>query len=279
MTETEKQPTTETPQSSFVAVDSQGISKPKRLRESRRRGIYILPSLFTTGSLFFGFFAVIQTTQEQFDIAAIAIVIATVLDGLDGRIARLTNTTSHFGKEYDSLSDVICFGCAPGLLAYMWALDEFGNFGILCAFLFASATALRLARFNTTPSSFLKYFQGLPCPMAAGFLVTWVWVSLTASAPQIASLNAITLVGVVVLALLMVSNVPYLTFKNVDIKGRVPFIAIILIVLAIAVVSVDPPKVLFLIFLSYVASGPIIWLNPKVRRKARTRPATESPEQ
>lgn len=238
--------------------------------ESRRRGIYVLPNLFTTGALFFGFFSVIQATQQKFAIAAIAILIATVLDGLDGRVARLTNTSSDFGKEYDSLSDVICFGLAPALVVYEWTLVFFGKIGWLCAFLFVSATALRLARFNTISSPNPAYFQGLPCPMAAAVLVTWMWVMVSPTTSDMPALSEVTLLLVVALALLMVSSVPYLSFKNVGVKGRVPFFVSIAMVLAIAVISVDPPRVLFAVCLVYLISGPMLWMNKNSRRKART---------
>ncbi|MDE0309258.1 MAG: CDP-diacylglycerol--serine O-phosphatidyltransferase [Acidiferrobacterales bacterium] len=245
------------------------LSKSSTLRDSKRRGIYVLPNLLTTGALFFGFFSVIQATQQKFEIAAIAILIATVLDGLDGRVARLTKTSSLFGKEYDSLSDVICFGLAPALIVYEWTLHAFGKIGWLGAFLFVSATALRLARFNTISSPNPAYFQGLPCPMAAAFLVTWMWVMVSPSASQFPVLSEVTFFIVVMLALLMVSSIPYLSFKNFGVKGRVPFIASIVIVLAIAVVSIDPPRVLFAVCLIYLVSGAIIWMNGNLRRRAR----------
>ncbi len=249
--------------------DSQKLPKTKKSRERRRRGIYVLPNLFTTGALFFGFFSVIQATQANFEIAAIAILIATILDGLDGRVARLTNTSSNFGKEYDSLSDVVCFGLAPALVIYEWSIWSFGKIGWLCAFLYVSATALRLARFNTITAPNPAYFQGLPCPMAAAFLVTWMWVMVSPTQSPIPLVSEITLAIVVILALAMVSNVPYLSFKNIGVKGRVPFVSSIIMVLAIAIVSFDPPRVLFAVFLVYLLSGPFIWMNKNSRRKSR----------
>ena len=270
MTEIKDKAQTGSQEGNLVGLGKKKISKKKRLRESRRRGIYVLPNLLTTGALFFGFFSVIQATQQNFSIAAIAILIATVLDGLDGRVARLTNTQSSFGKEYDSLSDVICFGLAPALVVYEWSLQSFGKIGWLCAFLFVSTTALRLARFNTVSTSNPAYFQGLPCPMAAAFLVTWMWVMVSPTPSQLPVQGEISLFLMVVLALLMVSSVPYLSFKNFGVKGRVPFIVSIAIVLAIALISVDPPRVLFAVCLIYLLSGPILWMNKNSRKKARS---------
>ena len=275
MTIDQDKPHTETSFDASTQMEKKKLSKSSKLRESKRRGIYVLPNLFTTGALFFGFFSVIQATQQKFAVAAIAILIATVLDGLDGRVARLTNTSSLFGKEYDSLSDVVCFGLAPALVVYEWTLHSFGKIGWLGAFLFVSATALRLARFNTISSPNPAYFQGLPCPMAAAFLVTWMWVMVSPSASQIPVLPEITLFIVVILALLMVSSVPYLSFKNFGVKGRVPFIASIVMVLAIAVVSVDPPRVLFMVCLIYLVSGAFLWMNKNLRRQARISPDKE----
>ncbi len=229
----------------------------------RRRGIYVLPNLLTTGALFFGFFGIVQATVDKFEYAVIAILIATVLDGLDGRVARLTNTTSDFGKEYDSLADVISFGLAPALIAIEWSVSSLGKVGWLCAFLYVSATALRLARFNTQSSSNPNYFQGLPCPMAAAFLVSWMWVIETGWENHIPFLAETTTAMLFLLALCMVSAVPYLSFKNFGVQGRVPFIASILMVFGIVLISFDPPRVLFVLFLVYLLSGPAIWLSGK----------------
>jgi len=238
--------------------------------QRKRRGIYILPNLLTTGALFFGFFAIIQANLNHFEIAAVAILIAAVLDGLDGRVARLTDTASDFGKEYDSLADVISFGLAPVLVVFEWVISDLGKAGWLCAFLYVSATALRLARFNTqstSPNS--NYFQGLPCPMAAVFLVSWMWVIQAVWDGQITYVAEMTTAIVFILAVSMVSSIPYLSFKNFGLRGRVPFVASIAMVLAIVLISFDPPKVLFVLFLVYVLSGPVMWITGKSARKPR----------
>lgn len=237
--------------------------------QRKRRGIYVLPNLLTTGALFFGFFAIVQATLDKFEVAAIAILIATVLDGLDGRVARLTNTTSDFGKEYDSLADVISFGLAPVLVVFEWTISGLGKIGWLCAFLYVSATALRLARFNTQSAANSNYFQGLPCPMAAAFLVSWMWVIHTGWGADLAFVAEMTTVVVVILAMSMVSAIPYLSFKNFGVRGRVPFVTSILMVFGIALISFDPPRVLFALFLLYLLSGPAMWISGKPVRKSQ----------
>jgi len=237
----------------------------------RRRGIYLLPNLFTTGSLFAGFYAIVMTMGDRFEEAAIAMFIAMVLDGADGRIARLTNTQSAFGAEYDSLADVVAFGVAPGLTAYHWALSGLGKLGWLAAFFFTAATALRLARFNTQLGSADKrYFQGLPCPAAAALVAGFVWLATAYgfSGEEVAALAMpITLLG----GILMVSNARYYSFKTLDLKGRVPFISILSVVLVIILISSNPPLVLFGAALGYAASGPVITLVEIRRRRARRR--------
>ena len=238
-----------------------------RTSARRRRGIYVLPNLLTTGALFFGFFSIVQATVGKFEVAAAAILIATVLDGLDGRVARLTNTSSDFGKEYDSLSDVICFGLAPALILLEWTLSELGKVGWLCAFLYVSATALRLARFNTHSSPNPGYFQGMPCPMAAAFLVSWMWFAISTIGSEALYVREVTVVLLVSMALAMVSAVPYVSFKNLGVKGRVPFITSVVFVFIIALISFDPPKVIFALCIIYLASGPTILLGRVFRRK------------
>ena len=224
-----------------------------------RKGVYILPNLFTTAGLFFGFYAIVQATKGQFEHAAIGIFIAMIMDGLDGRVARMTNTTSEFGKEYDSLADVIAFGLAPALVIYEWSLLVSGKIGWLCAFIYVSATALRLARFNTQDSKDKRYFQGMPCPAAAACVAAWVW-SFYSFGISGRSLDILSLLLMLVLGLMMVSNVPFKSFKDLDLKGRVPFVALIFPVIVLVAISFDPPRVLFVIFFLYLASGPTIWL-------------------
>ena len=258
-----------------MKLESKKTTTTKKYRR-RRRGIYVLPNLLTTGALFFGFFSIIQASTGKFEVAAIAILIATVLDGLDGRVARLTNTTSDFGKEYDSLADVISFGLAPVLVVFEWSVSSLGKIGWLCAFLYVSATALRLARFNTHPSPNPEYFQGLPCPMAAAFLVSWMWVVETGWGGDFVLVAELTTLIVAILALCMVSAVPYLSFKNFGVRGRVPFVTSIMMVFGIALISFDPPRVVFVLCLVYLLSGPVIWVTGSSKKKARRGAVTAS---
>ncbi len=232
---------------------------------SRRRGIYILPNLLTTGALFFGFYSIIQATYGKFEIAAVAILIALILDGLDGRVARLTNTTSDFGKEYDSLSDVVCFGLAPALVIFDWSIHGLGKIGWLCAFLYVAATALRLARFNTIVVE-PGYFQGLPCPPGAALVVTWMWVMHDGGLRDVEFMAIATAVVMTCVALGMVSGIPYPSFKELDLKGKIPFVAAIAMVLVIVLISFDPPRVIFVAALSYALSGPVVWVMRKGKK-------------
>jgi CDP-diacylglycerol--serine O-phosphatidyltransferase len=226
----------------------------------RRRGIYLLPNLFTTAALFGGFYAIVAAMGGRFELAAVAIFIAMVLDGADGRIARMTNTESAFGAEYDSLSDVISFGLAPALVAYEWSLQGLGKVGWLAAFFYAAATALRLARFNTQLGTADKrYFQGLPCPAAAAVVAGLVWVATDLDLSG-DSLMPATMAVTVFTGALMVSNIRFYSFKKLDLRGRVPFVSILVVVLLFVLVSTDPPLVLFLGFLAYAASGPVLTL-------------------
>ena len=226
----------------------------------RRRGIYLLPNLFTIAGLFAGFYAIVTAMEGYFNYAAVAIFVAMIMDFFDGRVARLTNTQSAFGAELDSLSDMVSFGVAPALVIYSWSLEGLGKLGWLAAFLFAAAGALRLARFNTQVLvADKRYFQGLPIPAAAGVLASMVWLCVDSEIlGDVVSL--ITAALAIIIAILMVSNVRYHSFKEIDLKGRVPFVAILLIVLAFVGISLDPPKVLFLIFFCYALSGPILSL-------------------
>ncbi|MDX5372272.1 MAG: CDP-diacylglycerol--serine O-phosphatidyltransferase [Pseudomonadaceae bacterium] len=236
-------------------------------RKVRHRGIYLLPNLFTTAALFSGFYAIINGMSGQFDHAAIAIFVAMVLDGLDGRVARLTNTQSAFGAEYDSLSDMVAFGVAPALVAFEWALGSLGKVGWMVAFIYVAGAALRLARFNTQVGKADKrYFIGLASPAAAALVAGTVWAF---SDFGIKGSNMAFVVALLVAAAgcLMVSNIKYHSFKDLDLKGRVPFVAILIVVLVFAVVFSDPPRILLLIFLAYAASGPVQYLLQLRRRK------------
>jgi len=240
-------------------------------KPSQRRGIYLLPNLFTTAALFAGFYAVIAAIQGRFEPAAIAIFSAMVLDGLDGRVARLTNTQSDFGAEYDSLSDMVAFGVAPSLVIYEWALHGLGKIGWLAAFVYMAAAALRLARFNTQIGiADKRFFQGLPSPSAAAIIAAGVWIGAdhTISGADLSWLAAIITAGV---GLLMVSNFRYHSFKQIDVRGRVSFIVAVVLMLAFAVVFLHPPIVLFLGFFTYAISGPVLTLLRRRQRRASRR--------
>ena len=252
-------------------------SNPEPRRQ--RRGIYLLPNLFTTAALFAGFYAIVAGMNGRFEAAAVAIFIAMVLDGADGRIARLTNTQSAFGAEYDSLSDVISFGLAPGLLVYEWALSGMGKLGWLAAFFYTAAAALRLARFNTQIGiADKRYFQGLPCPAAGAVVAGFVWFAGDYGVRE-EDVVPFAFAIAVATGVLMVSNVRFYSFKDLDLRSRVPFMAILVVVVLFVLVSSDPPLVLFLGALGYAGSGPIITLwSIRKRRAARRSGATRGGE-
>ncbi|SHN07762.1 CDP-diacylglycerol--serine O-phosphatidyltransferase [Phytopseudomonas punonensis] len=236
-------------------------------RKVRHRGIYLLPNLFTTANLFAGFYSIVNAMNGNFYVAAATVFVAMVLDGLDGRVARLTNTQSAFGAEYDSLSDMVAFGVAPALLAFEWALGSMGKVGWMVAFIYVAGAALRLARFNTQIGSVDKrYFIGLASPAAAGVVAGTVW-AFSDFGIQGSNMSFVVAILVAAAGMLMVSNIKYNSFKNLDLKGRVPFVAILAVVLVFAVVFSDPPRILLLIFLAYAASGPIQYLLRLRRRK------------
>ncbi|WP_372987995.1 CDP-diacylglycerol--serine O-phosphatidyltransferase [Marinobacter sp.] len=221
----------------------------------RRKGIYLLPNALTTASLFSGFYAIVSAANGVFDNAAIAIFVSMILDGLDGRVARMTNTQSKFGEEYDSLADMVAFGVAPGLVAFFWSLNGLGKFGWAITFIFVAGAALRLARFNTQIGSVdKKFFVGLASPSAAACVAGLVWCF-----HQFEPSTWLTILTVVVVGgtgVLMVSNIFYRSFKDLDLRGRVPFAAILLVVLILVVIALDPATVLFTVFLLYALSGP-----------------------
>ena len=227
----------------------------------RLRGIYLLPNLFTTAGLFAGFYGIVSAMNSDFESAAIAIFVAMVMDGLDGRIARLTKTQSDFGVQYDSLADMISFGLAPALIVYQWVLSGMGKLGWLAAFVYAASTALRLARFNTQATSEDKqFFQGLPSPAAAGLVAGMIWLGETQEQIDVANLTIIAFPITVLAGILMVSNIRYYSFKEVHFKGRVPFVGVILLVLLFVFIASKPPLVLSSIALVYAISGPVITL-------------------
>ena len=235
----------------------------------RRRGIYLLPNLFTTAALFSGYYAVVAGMQGKFEVAAIAIFVAMILDGMDGRVARLTNTQSKFGAEYDSLADMVSFGVAPALVMFSWALSVLGKFGWTCSFIYVACAALRLARFNTQIDTADKnYFSGLASPAAAAVVAGTIWVChdmgwVGNGLPVELAVVAGCLTALV--GFLMVLNVPYYSFKGLDLKGRVPFVVMIVIVLLFGLVMLDPARVLLAVFVIYALSGPILAIYNKFR--------------
>lgn len=249
------------------------------MQANRRRGVYLLPNLFTTAALFAGFYSIIAAMNSRFEAAAIAIFVAMILDGMDGRIARLTNTQSDFGVQYDSLSDMISFGLAPALVIYTWSLSSLGKLGWSGAFVFAAATALRLARFNTQASSIDKrFFQGLPSPAAAALIAGIIWWSESLGIDSGDSIVLITFPLTVIAGILMVSNIRYHSFKQFDLRGRVPFIAGLIMVLVFMFVASEPPLVLFMISLIYAISGPVYTLLQLRKHRAARKQQEPPPE-
>ncbi|MEH6566749.1 MAG: CDP-diacylglycerol--serine O-phosphatidyltransferase [Halopseudomonas sp.] len=245
-------------------------------KKVRHKGIYLLPNLFTTAALFSGFYAIVSAMDGNFSHAAVAVFVAMVLDGLDGRVARLTNTQSAFGAEYDSLSDMVAFGVAPAVVVFSWALTDMGKVGWVFAFIYVAGAALRLARFNThIGDDDGRYFTGLPSPSGAGLVAGMVW-ALSDFGVDGASISVLVGIMAALGGLLMVSNFRYYSFKDLDFKGRVPFFAILVVVLVFAVISSDPSRVLWAIFLVYTLSGPIMSLW---RWKQRNKPAVEEGEE
>ncbi len=231
-------------------------SRTKRLRQRVSMHIYVLPNLLTTGNMFFGFVAIVLSIQQNFTHAAYAIVGAAIFDLLDGRVARLTHSTSQFGAEYDSLCDLVSFGVAPGILLYLWALQPFGRIGWLASFLFACCGALRLARFNVQANVIEKnYFQGLPIPMAAGIVASSV---LAFTELDLEASRSYYLLGMtILLAFVMVSNFRYRSFKDIDLKGRKPFWYLVIGVALLFVIAMKPEVMLFILFMGYAVLGAI----------------------
>jgi len=237
-----------------------------------RSGIYLLPNLLTTVGLFAGFYAVVAAMEGSFEVAAIAIFVAMIADGLDGRVARLTSTQSIFGGHYDSMSDMLSFGVAPALVMYSWALNYLGKIGWVASFLYAAATALRLARFNTQlhESKVKPYSQGLTCTAAAGMMASTVWLgSLYIHDVQFFAIPIAILT--VLVASFMVSTFRYHLFKKLYFKGKVPFLTVVFSLFLITAVALDPPGILFAIFSVYIFSGPCLtfWQIRKMRQAKR----------
>lgn len=237
-----------------------------------RRGIYLLPNLLTTAALFAGFYAIVQAMNGRYELAAVAILVAMILDGLDGRVARLTNTQSAFGAEYDSLSDMVSFGVSPALVMYSFALKDMGKLGWIAAFVYCAAAALRLARFNTMLAvQDKRWFMGLPSPAAAALVAAFVWLMVD---NQITGIEARWLAWSITLfaGLSMITNLAFYSGKDFNLKRSVPFVVIVLVALGFSLISLDPPIVLFLLFLAYGLSGYVLWLKRRLNRKKAATP-------
>ncbi len=248
----------------------------------RRKGIYILPNLFTLAALFGGFYAIVMAMNGRFENAAIGIFCAMVLDSLDGRVARMTNTTSAFGEQMDSLSDMVSFGAAPALIVYEWALKGLGKIGWIAAFIYCSGAALRLARFNTNIGIVDKrFFQGLPSPAAAALVTGLIWVMDDAGFHNVSSIEWLSWLacGMTIYAgLTMVTNAPFYSFKDVSFKRSVPFIVIVAIALSFALIAYHPPTVLFGLFVVYGFSGYVVYGVRKAKGKPVSVIATSTDE-
>jgi len=258
-------------------MSDQQANKTDDVHPRRRRGIYLLPNLLTTAALFAGFYAIVAAMQERFEPAAIAIFVAMVLDGLDGRVARLTQTQSVFGGEYDSLADMVSFGLAPALVIYAWALESLGKSGWLAAFVFTAGAALRLARFNTQKGVVDKrYFQGLASPAAAAFVAGLVWVGVDLGIAG-EDVRLIAFVVTVLAGLLMVSNFRYRSFKDINARGRMPFIMAVAVMLIFTIVFIQPPLILFTMAAVYTLSGIVVTVI-ELHRRRRERRRVNKPE-
>ncbi len=270
--------------------ENEGARGADVLVRRRRKGIYILPNLFTLAALFGGFYAIVMAMDGRFDMAAVGIFCAMVLDSLDGRVARMTNTQSAFGEQMDSLSDMVSFGAAPALIAYEWSLRGLGRWGWIAAFVYCSCAALRLARFNVNTGVVDKrYFQGLPSPAAAALVAGFIWL-MTAIGVQPGTTDAwlswtqitwITFGFTLYAGLTMVTNVPFYSFKDIQMKRSVPFAAIVLIALVIAVINIHPPTVLFSIFVLYGLSGYAVygWRKAKGQHSSVISMSTDEPDE
>ena len=247
----------------------------------RRKGIYILPNMITLAALFGGFYAIVMSINGRFDMAAVGIFCAMVLDSLDGRVARMTNTQSAFGEQMDSLSDMVSFGAAPAIIAYVWALQGLGRWGWMAAFVYCACAALRLARFNVNTSVVDKrYFQGLPSPAAAALVAGFIWLmtDLGIAGSELAwPMFFLALYA----GLTMVTNVPFYSFKDVHMKRSVPFAVIVLIALGLAVINIDPPIVMCGVFFVYGCSGYVIygWRKAKGVHTSVISTSTDEPDE
>lgn len=261
--------------------DSDLMLVDEALPRKRRKGIYILPNLFTLAALFGGFYAVVMAMNNRFDLAAVGVFCAMVLDSLDGRVARMTNTQSAFGEQMDSLSDMVSFGAAPALIAYEWTLRGAGRWGWIAAFVYCACAALRLARFNVNTAVVDKrWFQGLPSPAAAALVTGFIWLMTELEVDR----KDVTwaMFGLALYAgLTMVTNVPFYSFKDVQMKKSVPFVVIVLIALGIAIVNIHPPIVMFGLFVAYGFSGYAVyaWRKTKGQQTSVISTSTDEPDE
>lgn len=256
-------------------------NEPSVEMPKRRKGIYMLPNMITLAALFGGFYAIVMAMNGRFDLATVGIFAAMVLDSLDGRVARMTNTQSAFGEQMDSLSDMVSFGAAPALVAYVWVLNDIGRWGWIAAFVYCACAALRLARFNVNTGVVDKrYFQGLPSPAAAALVAGLIWLATELELDRSAltwPMFALTLYA----GLTMVTNVPFYSFKDLSLKRSVPFAAIVLVALGIAVINIHPPTVLFGLFMLYGFSGYAMyfWRKAKGRPTSVISTSTDEPDE
>jgi len=246
-----------------------------------RKGIYVLPNLFTLAALFGGFYAIVMAMNDRFEMAAIGVFAAMVLDSLDGRVARMTNTQSAFGEQMDSLADMVSFGAAPALISYEWALKGLGRWGWMAAFVYISCAALRLARFNVNTTVVDKrYFQGLPSPAAAALVMGFIWL-MNEMGYQGADMAWAMFAFCLYSGLTMVTNAPFYSFKDVRMKKSVPFAVIVMLALTIAVINIHPPIVLFALFVMYGLSGYVLyaWRRAKGMQTSVISTSTDEPDE
>ncbi|MCK9563699.1 MAG: CDP-diacylglycerol--serine O-phosphatidyltransferase [Bacteroidales bacterium] len=262
-------------QNSADAMELPGDDCPAEARV-RHRGIYLLPNLLTTGAMFAGFYAILAGMNGNFHHAALAIFVAMFFDGLDGQVARMTNTQSAFGVQYDSLSDMVSFGVAPAVVAFSWMLHSIGKLGWAAAFIYASCAALRLARFNTQVDVVDKrYFIGLASPSAAALVAGMVWSGYGEQPSTALALLAALVTAIA--GLLMVSNLRYKSLKGMDLKGRVPFVVILAVALVVAIILIDPARMLLGLAVIYALSGPALWFHQQHKARSRNTPGDASP--
>jgi CDP-diacylglycerol--serine O-phosphatidyltransferase len=262
-------------------VDESGPATTQAALRKPGKGLYVLPNLFTLAALFGGFYAIVMAMNGRFDQAAIGVFCAMVLDSLDGRVARMTNTQSAFGEQMDSLSDMVSFGAAPALIAYVWGLTSLGRWGWIAAFVYCACAALRLARFNVNTAVVDKsYFQGLPSPAAAALVAGFIWL-MTEAGVKGQDVRWYMFALTLYAGLTMVTNVPFYSFKDISLKRSVPFVVIVLIALGIAAINIDPPTVMFALFMLYGFSGYALygWRKAKGLQTSVISISTDEPEE